>query len=275
MVVDMKAYRFFAATTCLLAVSLALTSCTKKIPPPDNALETPQELENAVDARIEQVDSARFREVILDYFGKKERVKVRQLILVKRPDKLRVQTRIPGTDEIMSLLVTDGEQFAMHDRDTNRYYTGRPTPENINRLLPVDLSASDVVRVMLGGAPWDRFARESGEPEMEWNSKTGRYRYSVPTADGGELSMEVRHTDYAVVQVTEKASDGELVYEFETDDWERTESIALPAYRRFIWPGRDLDFSLDVGDTQVDVNLNSVLFQLAPPAGSEIIPVDG
>ncbi|MGM0559204.1 MAG: DUF2092 domain-containing protein, partial [Myxococcota bacterium] len=142
----MKAYRFFAATTCLLVFGLALTSCTKKIPPPDNALEEPEELRNAIDARLDQVETARFREVVLDYFGKKERVKVRQLILVKRPDMLFVQTRIPGSDEILSRLVTDGEQFAMHERDSNKYYTGRPTPENINRLLPVDLSATDVVR---------------------------------------------------------------------------------------------------------------------------------
>lgn len=271
----MKAYRFFAATTCLLALSFALTSCKKKIPPPDNALETPQQVRDAIDARIEQLETARFREVVLDYFGEKERVKVRQLILVERPDMLRVQTRIPGTDEILSLLVTDGERFAMHDRDTNKYYTGQPTPKNINRLLPVDLSATDVVRVMLGGAPWDRFAREPGEPQMEWNTRTGRYRYWIETAGGGELSMEVRHTDYAVVEVIEEDADGELVYRYETDDWERTGSVALPTYRRFEWPARDLDFSLDVGDTQVDVDLPDSLFKLAPPPGSKIIPVDG
>jgi outer membrane lipoprotein-sorting protein len=275
MVLDMKSYRFFVATTCFLVLGLALTSCNKRFPPPENALESPEQLREAIDVRLEQVETARFREVVLDYFGEKERVKVRQLILVERPDMLRVQTRIPGTDEILSLLVTDGEQFAMHERDSNKYYTGRPTPENINRLLPVDLSATDVVRVMLGGAPWDRFAREPGEPQLEWNTETGRYRYWVETDDGGELSMEVRHTDYAVVEVVEKDASGELVYMFETDDWERTESIALPAYRRFEWPARDLDFSLDVGETQVDVDLPDSLFKLAPPPGSKIIPVDG
>lgn len=275
MVLDMKAYRFFAATTCLFLLSVALGSCTKTIPPPDNALESPEALRAAVDTRLEQIETARFLEVILDYFGKKDRVKVRQLILVKRPDMLRVQTRIPGTEEILSLLVTDGEEFAMHDRDSNKYYSGRPTPENINRLLPVDLSANDVVRVMLGGAPWDRFDREPGEPQMEWNGKTGRYRYWVSNDSGGELSMEVRHTDYAVVQVVETDADGEVVYELETDDWERTGSVALPTYRRFVWPGRDLDFSLDVGDTQIDVDLEDSWFKLAPPAGSEIVPVDG
>jgi outer membrane lipoprotein-sorting protein len=270
----MKPYRILVLVTLLIALPAFTACCTKDIPPPENALEEPQELREAIDARLSQVNDARFKEVILDYFGEGERVKVRQLILVKRPDMLRVQTRAPGTDEIMSLLVTDGEQFAMHERDSNRYYTGEPTPRNINRLLPVDLSAPDVVRVMLGGAPWDRFDREPGEATLNWDSKTGRYAYTKRTPAGGTLSMQIRPTDYAVISLTERNADGELTYKYTTDDWQRYGEVALPAYRRFVWPARDLDFSLDVGDTQVDQNLQDALFQLPPPAGSKVIEVD-
>ncbi len=269
----MRLYRILPLLTLLIASLVASVGCQKKIPPPDNALEEPEQLRAAVDERLSQMETARFREVVLEYFGRGERVKVRQLILVKRPDMLRVQTRLPGTDEIMSLLVTDGETFAMHDREKNEYYTGEPTPQNINRLLPVDLSAEDVVRVMLGGAPWDRFDRGTGQPTLEWNSETGRYQYSRTTPAGGVLSMEVRHTDFAVVEVTEVDAAGELTYHFTTEDWERTQTMALPAYRRFVWPARDLDFSLDVGETQLDVNLEDEWFQLSPPPGSKIIRV--
>jgi outer membrane lipoprotein-sorting protein len=270
----MKPYRKLLLVTLLIATVAFAASCTKDIPPPENALEEPEELREAINARLSQVSDARFKEVVLDYFGEGERVKLRQLILVKRPDMLLVQTRVPGTDEIMSRLVTDGEQFAMHERDTNKYYTGEPTPENVSRLLPVDLSAPDVVRVMLGGAPWDRFDRDPGEATLEWDSETGRYTYTKRTPAGGARSMQVRPTDYAVVSLTEHNAAGELTYRYTTDDWERYGAIALPTYRRFVWPARDLDFSLDVGDTQVDQNLKDVMFQLPPPAGSTVIEVD-
>ncbi|MFP4596737.1 MAG: hypothetical protein ACOC9W_02115 [Persicimonas sp.] len=269
----MRLYRILPLLTLLITSLVASVGCQKEIPPPDNALEEPEQLRAAVDERLSQISSARFRDVVLEYFGEGERVKVRQLILVNQPDMLRVQTRVPGTDEIMSLLVTDGESFAMHDREKNEYYTGEPTPQNINRLLPVDLSAEDVVRVMLGGAPWDRFERGSGEPELSWNRETGRYQYSRATPGGGELSMEVRHTDFAVIEVTEVDASGELAYHFTTEDWERAQNVALPAFRRFVWPARDLDFSLDVGETQLDANLEDDWFQLSPPAGSKIIRV--
>ncbi len=270
----MKPYRILSLLTLLVALPLFTACCAKNIPPPKNALKDPAKLHQAIDARLSQVQDARFKEVVLDYFGKGKRVKVRQLILVKRPAELRVQTRVPGSDEIMSLLVTDGQTFAMHKRDTNEYFTGKPTPRNINRLLPVDLSATDVVRVMLGAAPWDRFARGQGAPKLRWDRHTGRYNYSRTMPGGGRLQMEVRPTDYAVVSVTEKNANGDATYEYTTDDWKRHGPIALPDYRRFVWPARDLDFSLDVGETQVDANLQDALFQFPPPPGSKVIHVE-
>lgn len=263
-----------ALVTLLGLLSLGLAGCPKNIPPPDNELKTPQELRTAVDARSASIESARFKEVVVDYFGEGERVKVRQLILVARPSFLRVQTRLPGTEEILSLLVSDGETFSMHRRDTNQYFTGAATPENIARLLPVDLSATDVARVMLAGAPWDRFDAEGSEATMKWDRKKGKYSYSVKTADGGSLTMWVRHTDYGVEEVRQFNGDGKQVYRYVTDKWKSHDNNNLPKWRRFVWPRKDLDFSMDVGETQLNVELPETLFELPPPAGSEVITIE-
>ena len=255
-------------------VVLTMACCRRRIPPPDNAIEEPGLLRAAVDARLEQFESARFKEVVLDYYGAKERVKVRQLILVKPPAKLRVQTRLPGSDEVMNLLVSDGETFAVHRRDTNEYLTGRPTPENINRLLPLDLSASDVVRVMLGGAPWERLARHGNPLQLEWDARAGRYRLWVERGGGGVVELEVRHTDFAVTAMREIGPGDELIYEYTTDDWRRHGTLALPDFRRFVWPSEDLDFSVDVGETQLNIDLPDALFEFPPPPGSQVIEVD-
>lgn len=267
--------RFDSLILALLLAALAV-GCAKNIAPPEDVIEDPALLRAAIDARLSQIQDARFNEIVLDYFGDGQRVKVRQLILVKQPDMLRVQTRIPGTDSIMSVLVTDGETFAMHNRETNEYFTGEPTPANISRLLPVDLSATDVVRVMLGGAPWDRFARSQAPAELSWNSKTGRYLYQKRTPSGGTLKMEVRPSDFAVVELIETDNNGATTYRYSSEDWKRIDgnhAIALPEYRRFVWPARDLDFSLDIRKPQLDPGLDDQLFQLAAPAGSTVIEV--
>lgn len=268
--------RWCAVLGLFLAV-VCLTACPAHLPPPENALTDPLELRAAIDARLETVEDARFRDVVVDYFGEGERVKARMLILVKTPDSLRMQTRLPGSDEILSMLVSDGETFAVHKRDTHEYFTGRPTRENINRLMPVpvDLSGADVVRIMLGGAPWDRFDHEGGAPTLRWDARTGNYEYSVPTTDGGKLSMQVRHTDYAVVSVTEVNAKGKQQYGYETRRWAKSGPIAVPGYRRFLWPGRNLDFSISVGETQVNVELEEHLFEFPAPAGSKIIEIGG
>lgn len=258
----------------LAVVALGSTACPKNVPPPDDALESPAKLRAAIEARLSEFDNARFKEVVTDTFRDGERIKVRQLILVDLPDKIRVQTRVPGSNEIVSLLVSDGETFALHRRDNNEYLHGPPTPANINRLLQVDLSGPDVVRVLLGGAPWDRFDREPGEPQLRWNRKRGRYEYSVETRSGGRLVLFARHRPYIVESVVEYGPNGDPVYRYETDDWTRFGDRSLPSYRRFVWPARDLDFSIDVGETEFDVTIPNSLFQLDPPAGSDVYRVD-
>lgn len=259
----------------MVAIAAMTTACCKRnIPPPDNAIEDPVLLKAAIDARVEQFEAARFKEVVLDYYGAEDRIKVRQLILVKPPSSLFVQTRIPGSDEVLNRLVSNGEVFSMHHRDTNEYLTGRPTRANINQLLPLNLSAADVVRVMLGGAPWDRAASEGNPLQLEWDRRRGRYRLWVERRQGGALEMAVRHTDFAVVALTERDASGELVYEYTTDDWRRYGTLSLPDFRRFVWPSEELDFSVDVGETQVNVDLPDTLFVFPPPPGSQVIEVD-
>ena len=264
----------------LLTLALAaLPGCPRDLPPPTNAITDPLELRSAIDARQRKVSSARFKEVVLDYFGKapdgsSQRIKVRQLILVDDHDRLLVQTRMPGGDDIVQRLVSDGRTFAMHNRQTNQYFTGKPTRANVNRLLPVDLSARDVVHVMLGGAPWDRMARDGGRGELKWDHRAGQYVLASKTATGGELELHVRPTDYAVVSLTERDKKGTLIYAYTTDDWQRMGAISLPRYRRFVWPARDLDFSLDVGETQLNAEFPDTLFSFPPPTGSQIIPLE-
>lgn len=255
----------------LLFVVLAvfLSACPHTVPPPKDEIKDPAVLRGGIDARVEQFSAARFKEVVLDYYGDGERVKVRQLILVKQPGFLRVQTRLPGSDELLNVLVSDGEQFAMHRRDTNDFYSGPATKDNIGRLLPIDLSARDVARVMVGGAPWDRFAEFEGVPKLRWDEARGAYKYSK-ASERGSLTMWVRHPDLAVSEVEEKDAQAKIIYQYQTEDWVGPTGRALPEFRRFVWPGRDLDFSMDVGETQVDIDLPDSLFELEPPPGSHL-----
>lgn len=268
----MKRREMMWGAAALSMVMMWSVGC-KNIKPPDNQIKDAQLLVAAISARVEQVESARFKEVVFEYYGE-ERIKVRQLILVKAPDKLRVQTRLPGSDEIINLLVSDGQTFSMHRRDTNEYLTGAPTRKNINRLMPLDLSARDVARVMLGGAPLDRFGAEKGPLTLSWNSKKGHYRLATVTHKGGELVAHVRHTDFAVLGVEEFNAKGKSVYTYTTKGWETHSSVSLPDWRRFEWPGEKIDFSVDVGETQLDVELNDNLFEFPPPPGSRIITLD-
>lgn len=258
-----------------LALLLCLSAaCVKDVPPPANALTDPAELRAAMERRLDTLESARLKDVVLDYYGESDRIKLRQLLLVQRPANLRVQTRLPGSDEIVSLLVSDGQTFSMHRRDTNQYFTGAPTRKSINLLLPVDLSGEDVVRVMLGGAPWDRFTQYGPGASLSWDRERGQYRMCAAARAGGMLCIWVRHNDWAMVALEERDRKGVQVYSYEAKNWKRIGSTSLATWHQFVWPAKHLDFSLDVGETQLNVDLPETLFTLEPPPGSQIIEVD-
>jgi outer membrane lipoprotein-sorting protein len=263
---------FFSKHTGFCAICLALISCSiTQVPPPDDALETPESLREATEARIQQLSSARLKDVVLDYFGREERVKLRQLILVKRPSAVRVQTRLPGSEEIMSLLVSYGDTFALHNRKNNKYYTGKPTPTNISRLLPVNLSSRDVVRVMLGGAPWEKVERYSGQMELDWNADKGLYQLTKKTELGDRFLLFFRPDDYGLAELKHFDKNGELRYHYTTDEWKKLGDATVPTYRRFVWPERDLDFSLYTSEIEMNPTLPDSLFKLEPPRGSDVI----
>lgn len=251
---------------------IASTGCRwARIPPPDNALESPDQIREAIQARTDELRSARFKRVTLDYFGRDERVKLRQLILVERPAKLRVQTRIPGTEEIMSLLTVDGNNFSLHERKSNKYYTGAPTPHNISRLLPVNLSAPDVVGVLLGSAPWEKIESFDRKTRLEWNGRRGEYQLTFWDRRGHRLKVFVRHDPFLVTKVAERDDEGELLYRYTTEDWRRFDGRLFPEFRRFVWPERDADFSLTTGQIEVNPKLPTTLFSFPAPPGSETI----
>ena len=153
----------------LALLALLAPACMKPIPRPSDAISEPGELLEAVKASSLEIESLRMKDVRLDYFGAQGRVSVRQTLLQQQPDRLRVQTYIPGFDGVAGVLVCACGQFAFHDRQEDIYYYGPATAKNVGRVLPLGLNCRDMGHVLLGGAPHDRLEAAGGEPSLRWD----------------------------------------------------------------------------------------------------------
>lgn len=254
-----------------LALSL-LYGCPKDYPPPTDQVTDPAELLAGVRTATEEVTDARFKDVRLDYFGEKGRLSVKQLVLVAHPDRVRIQTYIPGFEGVAGVLVCACGQFAFHDRQENVYYYGPSTAENVARVLPVGLSCEDLVHVMLGGAPHQRLELAGGEPRLKWDGETGRYSLTQQGVrgvdEGARIELQIRHGDWRIAEMVVGDGKGGVRYRYSADRFSTEDGRVLPGKRRFVVPATDEDFSLTTGETQIDPELPEVLWELAPPQGT-------
>ena len=250
-------------------------TCAGTIPPPKDMVTDASALEGAVAAATEEIETARLKEMRLDYFGAKGRASVRQLILIGKPDRVRIQTYIPGLDGVAGVLACACGQFAYHDRQQDVYYYGPATARNVARVLPVGLTCRDLGSILLGGLPTERLEREtSGEAQLVWDENSGRYRMTWalergPTS-GGRLTAQVRHEDWRVAELKVEDGSGEVQYTYTGRAFEKIKGFHLPTSRRFLIANESEDVSMSGGTIQINPELSDMLFQLEPPAGTTL-----
>jgi hypothetical protein len=258
-------------TLSLLLLPLSLCACPAPIPRPADALQDPHELLQAIEAATNEIHSARMKDVRLDWYGAQGRLSLRQTLLFQQPDRLRVQTYIPGFDGVAGVLVCACGRFAFHDRQEDIYYYGPATAQNVARVLPLGLSCRDLGQVLLGGAPHDRLRDGQPRASLAWDDDTGRYRLVLePQAGqdaGARIVLQVRHKDWRVTQMNTTAGT-QTLYQYTADDFAPVQGFLLPQQRRFLLEPSGDDFSLTAKDTQINPDLPPELFQLAPPDGS-------
>ncbi len=273
-----KARRWARISWFLLFLSFLTMGCPQ-VPPPKDQVTDPAELLRAVKEATGQIRDARLKEVRMDYFGEQGRLSLRQTLLFQQPDRLRVQTYVPGFEGTAGVLVCACGRFAYHDQREQVFYHGDATPENLGSVLteglrPLGLSCADLGALLLGGAPHERLAAAGGTPTLAWDGDTGRYRWETLARagkdQGARIELQVRHGDWRVAALRVVEPGGQLRYEYRAEDFEMIGGHAVPQERRFVVPATGDDLSLRAGETQVNPGLPEELFRLAPPDGAPI-----
>ena len=244
--------------------------CNREIPPPDDAITDPVEMTNVLVNRLSDLQSARFR-VVAEYYGGDMRgANFRQVVLVRQPEDIHVQTLSPF-GQTLQILVSNGETLAFYDLEEEVFYSGQPTPGNLARLLPFYMTAGDIVRVLLGGPPLDQFHSDTDDYQLSWDREEGRYTMSVPLANQvGRLELGIRHGDWTLAAAKRFDDDGELVFELRAGDFEAAGETYLPRRLRFILEGDNpVDMSIEAESLEVNPALPDELFVLDPPRGVE------
>lgn len=206
------------------------------------------------------------------YFGERGRIRLRAVLVAERPAKFRIETLSP-LEQPIQVMVSDGNRLRLLAE--GRFYEGQSTARNLSRILPVPLSPSNLVDVLMMGVPMDAQYRAD---HIEWADSSGeRGRLTLTSTSIAHLVLDYDVATNTVrrLRMPTRASQAEVVIEFE-----RFEALPPPlglnlAHRiKIRLPTEEHEVTLKLKDVAVNVGINPSFFELSPPAGITPINLD-
>ncbi len=256
-------------TTSLLAlgVTLSLWGCPTRYARPDDYSPDPERLLHAIASRAESVKSLT-AELHLEVWRGSERVRIEQMIALRQPDRLRIDSLSPF-GQPLSTLVSDGAALSIYDLGAKRFFTGAASPKNLARLLPVALDPQELSAFLRGGVPTGRH----DEASVSWDDSTGHYLLDLRRA---EARQQVRFEPKSLRVVGVSAWRGDtLRYTARFGDFTSEGPEALPRRVRLEAPSEELRVDLKVVGHQLNPDLPDEAFVLEPPRGIPVEPLEG
>jgi outer membrane lipoprotein-sorting protein len=230
----------------------------------DDAVPTP----GALETHLRNLDAAlaSFQgQGRLEYHGPDGKLRSASMVVVKAPDKVRIDFRTPYS--ITYTVVTDGSELVAYDRGEKVLYRGSPTSQNFGRYtrVPVDLA---MLAALVRGLP--------PMPPRAGTGEIGRvpegWRWESPLSGGGRLAIVFSAHDWRPLSaVLSGTPDGDFTAYFE--DYE--EVGGTPAAHRIraeLANGGRVDLSY--GTVWRDRIHSDAAFRLEPPAGVRVVEMD-
>lgn len=242
---------------------LALAACSRRVPPPDLALEPAAllaqvEAAGRVVARVQ--GEARLR---LDAPG--TRGVVPAFVAAERPDRLHVEA-LDFFGNPTATLVADGGRLAIYDARARTFYRGAATAANLSRLVPLPLSPAQLVAILCG-APL-----LAGQPV---SAEVGRGFVTLELRDGpGSAALRVGPRA-AILRATFRGGapalpDHEVVYSSFLD----LEHVRFPGQVVVTSTDPRVEVELAWKEPEVGGRLDAALFRMEPPGGARVVDLD-
>lgn len=252
-----------------LALTLGLIACRPApvVPPDLGVLPDAEEVLAGLRAQAGVRTSLRTLGRVT-YFGDRGRVRLKAVLLARRPSAFRVETLSPFEQPI-DVMASDGERLWLLSQDRLRY--GAATPANISRLLPLVMGPEAVVDTLLGGIP----EGEGTKAERLQRADDGRWQLFLSDAQGnrGMLVVDPVKRRVEEMHLLGPADKSQVVVKF--SDFEPvTSGGELPEKIEIRLEAQKSDVTIHLNGPEVNVELPDSLFTIEAPPGLPATPID-
>ncbi len=250
-----------------LVTVVALAGCTARPAPPPGGLAGPlpsrAALSAALDARRQALRSLRAW-AKLSYEAPEESRRVKQLLVVERPDRLRMELFSPF-GAVFVLAAADGA-LAAWDRGESVVYRGRASAENLDRYAQVDVPVAAAVDLLLATPALSEDAgvvSADGDAIKLWQS--------LPS---GVSAVWFAPVTLEPLRVERQDADGRVRWRAAYDAWTSVDGVRLPSSIGLELPQAQRHIAIVLSDIEVNPTLPPAVFTLATPPGSREIALD-
>ena len=246
-----------AGALSLLMLGLAgLTGCPNRIARPADGPTEPAPVLARLAERSHALTSLSGM-ISLEVWRGDERVKLRQLLLVQRPDHIRVDTLSPF-DQPLAMMASDGQSVTIYSLEQRRYEQGPATPDHLARLLRLPLTGDELTAVLAGGVP----VRPDAQATLDWDDTAGAYILDLRTPERRQRLL-VEPVAFRISEIRTYQGDT-LVFVARFGDYDGEGPTAVPQRMRFEVPAEKM---------RVDAQFDDHTVNVTPPADAFVIPV--
>lgn len=186
---------------------------------------------------------------------------VQEFLAAQKPYWLHMEV-LDFFGNVAAVLVTDEDSFSFYDARAGAVYRGKPTPENVSRVLPVSLSAPEMVSLLCGSVPLPgETARLALQPAGE--------RVALVAREGERIDrLEIG--DESVVEAAQLGGPRPVDLVFSL--FRHHAGTRVPTAVVLDSPGTNVHVEVSWKD-DLDVNgeMDPALFKLDPPRGARIV----
>lgn len=244
-----------------------LAGCPETFRKPDDFSNDPAPLLATMARRAAAVTSLS-GQLHLEVWQQDERVRLRQLVAVRQPDRLRIDSLSPF-DQPLSTLVSDGQTLALYSLEEKRFWQGAATPAHLARLVPVAIAPESLAALLRGTLPVIRHTAA----RVAWDGENGWYQLDLEGENGRRQRISLEPQALRVVAAREWVGDA-LQYKARLGDYSDASDTAIPRRMRLEAPTDGLRIDVEVLDHRVNPELPDAAFTLDPPRGIRVEPFE-
>jgi hypothetical protein len=244
----MKAIKSF---NLLILISAIVVGCAGRMPPA--AMQgaqglTDEQVIESVLRRNEAVRSLR-GQVTVRATTIRGSFKINQVLLVKKPDSFRMET-LGFLGRVEAVFTGAGGRLSAYFPPEDKFYTGALTENNIELFIPMSMSATEMVSVLLGSVPIQKYSKASvsrdggGELMVEF-SQDGKW---VTRVHVGADDMIMRRSETLV-------SGEDVILYVDFSGHEEKAGVMFPMEIAFQLPKQFVEGKVSVDDAEINAEI--------------------